>query len=169
MRRFFTKCLNALGLVNVPAYSGKMKFGPLPADVLEDMNKQRALVVELVSKHFPGKNLARSTEDFAILQAIVDKQLLTKRQTWELQALGVCFGDALTGHIPGLNWCLVTDEYGTDPTLRFKDTTTQFNALTMISKRVEDGREVDLAHIAQWLVDFIDKESSEFGRAPTTS
>ena len=113
-------------------------------------------------------NLVSSTEDFAILQAIVDKQLLTKRQTWELQALGVCFGDALTGHIPGLNWCLVTDEYGTDPTLRFKDTTTQFNALTMISKRVEDGREVDLAHIAQWLVDFIDKESSEFGRAPTT-
>lgn len=39
----------------------------------------------------------------------------------------------------------------------------------MISKRIENGREVDLAHIAQWLVDFIDEESSEFGRAPTTS
>lgn len=169
MRRFIFNILRALGLASPPAYSGKMKFGPIPVDVLDDMNKQRAFVAALVSKHFPGKHLVGSTEDFAILQAIVDKQLLTKRQTWELQALGVCFGDALTGHIPGLNWCLVTDEYGTDPTLRFKDTTTQFNALTMISKRVEDGREVDLAHIAQWLVDFIDKESSDFGRTQKTS
>ena len=164
MRKFITYCLNILGLGRAPAYSGKMKFGPIPEDVSDDMGKQRAFVGTLVSKHFPGRLLVKSNEDFAILQAIVDKQLLTKQQTWELQALGVCFGDALIDHIPGLNWSLVTDEYGTDPTLRFKETTTQFNALTMISKRVEDGREVDLAHMAQWLVDFIDKESSEFGQ-----
>ena len=111
--------------------SGKMKFGALPVDVSDDINKQRAFVAALVPKHCPGKQLASSKEYFAVLQAVVDKQLLTKRQTWEPQALGVCFGDALTGHIPGLNWCLVTDEYGTDPTLRFKDTSTRFNALTI--------------------------------------
>jgi len=165
MRKFITYCLNIFGLARAPAYSDKMKFGPIPEDVSDDMGKQRAFVGALVSKHFPGRLLAKSKEDFAILQAIVNKQLLTKQQTWELQALGVCFGDALIDHIPGLGWALVTDEYGTDPTLRFKDTTTHFNALTMISKRIEDGREVDLAHIAQWLVDFIDKESSEFGQA----
>jgi len=164
MLKFITYCLNALGLRSAHVYSGKMRFGPIPADVSNDMDRQRAVVAGLVSKHFPGKHLAGNKEDFEILQAIVDKQLLTKQQTWELQALGVCFGDALIDHIPGLNWSLVTDEYGTDPTLRFKETTTQFNALTMISKRVEDGREVDLVHIAQWLVDFIDKESSEFGQ-----
>jgi len=165
MRNFIYSCLKALGLASSPAYSGKMRFGPIPADVAKEMDRQRAVIAGLVSKHFPGQHLARSKQDFAILQAIVDKQLLTKQQTWEQQALGVCFGDALTDHIPGLSWALVTDEYGTDPTLRFKDTTTQFNALTMISKRVEDGREVDLAHIAQWLVDFIHKESPEFGQA----
>jgi hypothetical protein len=169
MRRFIANILKALGLTSNPAGSGKMKFRPIPVDVSDDMNRQRAFVAALVSKHFPGKQLASCKEDFAILQAIVDKQLLTKQQTWELQALGVCFGDALAGYIPGLGWSLVTDEYGTDPTLRFKDTTTQFNALTMISKRVENGSEVDLAHIAHWLVDFIDKQSSEFGSVPKAS
>jgi hypothetical protein len=169
MRQFIANILKALGLTSDPAESGKMKFGPIPVDVSDDMNRQRVFVAALVSKHLPGRQLTSCKEDFAILQAIVDKRLLTTQQTWELQALGVCFGDALVGYIPGLSWSLVTDEYGTDPTLRFKDTTTQFNALTMISKRVEDGSEVDLAHIAQWLVEFIAKESAEFGRAPTTS
>ena len=34
---------------------------------------------------------------------------------------------------------MITDEYGTDPTLRFKNTSTNINALTMISKRVLSG------------------------------
>jgi len=32
---------------------------------------------------------------------------------------------------------MVTDEFGTDATLRFKDTTLQVSALTMSSKRIE--------------------------------
>jgi hypothetical protein len=42
---------------------------------------------------------------------------------------------------------MVTDEYGTDPTLRFKNTTVQINALTMISKRIERGEEVNLTEL----------------------
>jgi hypothetical protein len=40
---------------------------------------------------------------------------------------------------------MVTDEYGTDPTLRYKNSSIQINALTMISKRVERGEEVNVA------------------------
>jgi hypothetical protein len=39
---------------------------------------------------------------------------------------------------------MVTDEFGTDPTLRFKETPVQINALTMISKRVERGETVSV-------------------------
>jgi hypothetical protein len=42
---------------------------------------------------------------------------------------------------------MVTDEYGTDPTLRFKNTTVQINALTMISKRVERDERVDVSEL----------------------
>jgi hypothetical protein len=44
---------------------------------------------------------------------------------------------------------MITDEFGTDPTLRFKKTTIQINTLTMISKRVERDEPVSV----QWLLD----------------
>jgi hypothetical protein len=165
MRKLIKTLLVAVGLLSAPAYAGQMKFAPIPVSIAAEMDKQRAYVSALVAKNLPGKRLKKSKEDFVILQAIVDMKLLNKQQTWELQALGVCFGDALVDYIPGLKWSLITDEYGTDPTLQFKDTTTQFNALTMLSKRIEDGRDIDVVHLAKWLVDFIKKESSGFGKS----
>ena len=44
---------------------------------------------------------------------------------------------------------MVTDEYGTDPTLRFKNTSVQINALTMISKRIEREESVNLGQLLQ--------------------
>ena len=59
-----------------------------------------------------------------------------------------CVRRVLASEFP-LRWVMVTDEFGTDLTLRFKQTTIQINALTMISKRVERGEPVNF----QWLVD----------------
>jgi hypothetical protein len=42
---------------------------------------------------------------------------------------------------------MITDEYGTDPTLRFKNTRVNINALTMISKQVEKGESVDVSEL----------------------
>ena len=58
--------------------------------------------------------------------------------------LGVVFGDVLASELP-LRWVMVTDEYGTAPTLRFKQTTVQVNALTTISKRIERDEPVNLS------------------------
>jgi hypothetical protein len=56
----------------------------------------------------------------------------------------------------------VTDEYGTDPTLRYESTSLQVNAMTMISKRIEDGEAVDVASLAAWLEDFIKSKAHEY-------
>lgn len=77
-----------------------------------------------------------------------------KDQTYELQSLGVVFGDVLVSELP-LRWVMVTDEFGTDPTLRLKNTTLQVNALTMISKRVERGERVDLADLLRFTREYI--------------
>ena len=42
---------------------------------------------------------------------------------------------------------MVTDEYRTDPTLRFKETALQINALSLISKRVERDEAVNLSEL----------------------
>lgn len=72
------------------------------------------------------------------------------------------FGDALTATIPGLAWCEVTDEYGTDPTLRFKETSIQINAPTMLSKRIEDGEQIDVADMAKLIHEFINKKHGDY-------
>ena len=46
-------------------------------------------------------------------------------------------------------YTLITDEYGTDPTLRFRNTSVNINALTMISKRVESGEPVDVSLLVE--------------------
>ena len=44
---------------------------------------------------------------------------------------------------------MITDEYGTNPTLRFKNTSINVNALTMISKRVERDERVDVFELVR--------------------
>jgi len=88
--------------------------------------------------------LTGSEDDLAVIQAIVDSGEVESEQTYELQSLGVAFGCVLVSAIDGLDWAIVHDEYGSDPTLRYRNTTLCVNVLTTISKRVEDGREVDV-------------------------
>jgi hypothetical protein len=63
----------------------------------------------------PGQKLAKTKADFAIIQKVIDLKIIPKSNAWELQSLGVVFGDALASTVPGLAWSEVTDEYGTDP------------------------------------------------------
>jgi len=84
--------------------------------------------------------------DLPVLQRLIDDKVFKKSQTYELQCLGVAFGDVLTSELP-LRWMMVTDEYGTDPTLRFKKTTFQINAPTMISKRLERDEHIDVSEL----------------------
>lgn len=49
----------------------------------------------------------------------------------------------------------LTDEYGTDPTLRYRETSLHINALTMLSKRIEDGEVIDVRAMAKWLANFV--------------
>ncbi len=130
---------------NAPASE---RFHPLPPEAIDHLNRQRAYVAQLVREHIPGAQLCGERSDLPIVQKVIDGHLVEPNQTWELQALGVAFGDALATMVDGLAWCEVSDNYGTDPTLRYRDTSFQVNALTMISKRIESGKPVDLERLA---------------------
>ena len=135
------------------------QFRPLPEASLAHMEKQRAFVVKFVSDHFASERITGTQKDFALLQKIVDSKTLKKTQTWELQSLGIIFGDALIRRIPGLHWMEVTDSYGTDPALLYKDTTIQLNPLTMLSKRIEDNKPVDIDDLVIAIEEYVQKEA----------
>jgi len=117
------------------------KFSELSKDDAAQLEQQRA-VVAAAAKRSGTASLIGTKSDLPVLRRLIDDKVFKKSQTYELQCLGVAFGDVLTSELP-LRWMMVTDEYGTDPTLRFKKTTVQINALTMISKRIERDEHVD--------------------------
>lgn len=112
------------------------------------LDRQRAIVAATAKRRYGTPGLARTVADLPVLQRLIDDDAFNKTQTYELQSLGIAFGDVLASELP-LRWVMVTDEYGTDPTLRYKDSLMNINALTMISKRVERGEGVNLAQLLE--------------------
>jgi len=114
------------------------KFSELVQEDIARLDRQRKLIAAVVRQGYAATALTKTTKDLPVLQKLLDDKVFDKSQAFELQSLGVAFGDVLTAEFP-LHWGMITDEYGTDPTLRLKGTSVNINALTMISKRVERG------------------------------
>lgn len=130
------------------------QFTELSAADRERLDRQRAIVAAEAKSRYGTPALTGTVSDLRVLQKLIDDMAFKKDQTYELQSLGVVFGDVLVSELP-LRWVMVTDEFGTDPTLRLKNTTLQVNALTMISKRVERGERVDLADLLRFTREYI--------------
>jgi hypothetical protein len=103
-------------------------------------------VAAAAKQRYGTRALTRTKRDLPVLQKLIDDKAFNKSQKYELQSLGAALGDVLASGLP-LRWVMVTDEYGTDATLRYKDTTVQINALTMISKRVERDEAVSVSEL----------------------
>src|SRR5215472_16573413 len=135
-------CSQQPGTVAMP------QFSELSDQDKSRLDAQRVLVAKAVRQRYGISALTQTAADLPALQRLIDDRAFNKSQTYELQSLGVAFGDVLSSELP-LRWVIVTDEYGTDPTLRFKSTTVQINALTMISKRIESDESVNLGQLLQ--------------------
>jgi hypothetical protein len=104
----------------------------------------QVLAVNALAESRLGRPVSNDESDLELLQEILDRGLLAPTQTYELQCLGIVFGKRLVDSIGGLDWCVIEDEYGTDPALRCAGSKTLLFPLTMISKRVERGEHVDV-------------------------
>jgi len=142
----------------------KFVYEALPAQVAAAMDEGRARIAALLAAHIPGARLIAAPADFSLLQQLLDLKLFSGERKDEARALGICFGDALAGQVRGLTWQLVTDEYGTDPTLRYLEYSLQVNTPDMLLKRVERGEEMDLRHMADWLENFLHEQAQEYRR-----
>jgi hypothetical protein len=102
------------------------------------LREQRAKVDELARRHVgtPLTGGASPADDLRILQEILDLEVLSRDQTWELQALGVALGDVMAEQL-GLTWVVVEDRLGRSRALRFRESQNLVFPVTMISKRVE--------------------------------
>jgi hypothetical protein len=129
-----------------PARSATPNFALLSSEDIARLEQQRAIVAAAAKQRYGTPGLTKTKADLPVLQRLVDDKVFARNQTYELQSLGVALGDVMASELP-LHWVMVTDKYGTDLTLRFKETTLQINALTMISKRLERDEAVNVARL----------------------
>jgi hypothetical protein len=118
------------------------KISAPTAEDLARIQAQTAVAARIAKAH-DGAVLRGTLADLDVLQSLVDGKVLARTQTYELQSLGIALGQVMVGN-SSLRWVTVEDEYGRDPALNVPGTSTLLFPLTMISKRVEDGRDVPI-------------------------
>lgn len=95
-----------------------------------------------------------------LLQTIIDAGWIEASEAVKLQCLGVTFGDALAQELE-LEWVMVEDEYGRDPAIRKPGTTVIAFPLTMISKRIERGEQVNVRELFDGVVDHLRRMAAD--------
>lgn len=115
---------------------------PLTDVDLKRLEEQRAVVTRYLDEDglekyqtAPGK--------LGTLRALLNAELFSPEQTYELQSMGIVLGDVFVQEM-GFHWIIVEDETGRDPAIKFQDTSVILFPLTMISKRIERGETVDV-------------------------
>ena len=93
----------------------------------------------------------------ALLDHIIRAGWIAKTETWKLQSLGITLGDIFVQDL-GLNWVTVEDEYGRDPAIQLPGTSILLFPLTLISKRIERGEDVDIRDLYAGLRQMISEQ-----------
>ena len=107
------------------------------------LREQRAVVEEYLGDENSRQNYQTAAGKLGTIRAFLQGGVFAANQTYELQCLGIILGDAFVQDM-GMEWVMVEDEYGRDPAVRLPNTTILLYPMTMISKRVERGENVDV-------------------------
>jgi Domain of unknown function (DUF3806) len=103
--------------------------------------RQLVYANELVERA-TGSPLLGEASDLALIHATLAAMVVAPEDTASLNALGLAFGQVLVRNNEFYDWCMVEDQFGRDPAIRYKETSLLVFPQTMISMRVENGQRV---------------------------
>ena len=109
----------------------------LTADDSKRLEDQRTIVTRYLTEQSKPE-FETASGKLGTLRALLEAEAFQPDQTYELQSMGVVFGDVFVQDM-GFSWVVVEDEYGRDPALKYRETSVILFPLTMISQRVERG------------------------------
>lgn len=121
---------------------------------LEFMAQQRTLLADIAARNLGRQFQGQRQRDLDLLQALLDKRLVRREQTRELQAMGVVMGDLLATELD-MHWVIYEDSVGRSRALRYKESDDFLFPMTMISRRREAGNHTTVAAIYQKAYDII--------------
>ena len=107
------------------------------------------------------KNYQTSAGKLGLLRTLLQQEVFKPDQTYELQCMGIVLGDVFVQEL-GMRWIIVSDdEYGVNPAIRLANTSIILYPLTMISKRVEHGEDVDIFDLFNGIAAQVDKMKAD--------
>jgi len=121
----------------------QQKISPLAEGDENSLRDQRAVVERYLGNEASKEKYKTGAGKLGTIRAILQAGVFKPNQTYELQCLGIVLGDVFVQEL-GMEWVMVEDQYGRDPAVRVPGTSIILYPLTMISKRVEQGEQVDV-------------------------
>ncbi|MFN7943389.1 MAG: DUF3806 domain-containing protein [Thermoanaerobaculia bacterium] len=115
----------------------------LSAGELEWLRETKQYMLDLLVEEFGHVEFSRSPEDLVPLQRWFDLYDPEPDQLLDLQGIGVVLGNTIAASST-FEWSFVSNEFGDMIALRNPESGFVLYPIGMISKRVEDGRQVDL-------------------------
>jgi Domain of unknown function (DUF3806) len=107
------------------------------------LQQQRAVVEKFLGDDASRQKYQKAEGKLGTIRAVLQANVFKPNQTYELQCLGIVLGDAFVQELK-MEWVMVEDHYGRDPAVRLPSTTIILFPLTMISKRIERGEQVEV-------------------------
>lgn len=143
--------LSGEGVVGTAAHNPPV-FRALSDAEQAQLERERLQVCQVAARELGLTQWSMDRSGLVQLQALMDRGLVLADDVLLAQGLGVVLGDALTCEMDDMDWYMVTDDWGTDPVVRYGNTTVQVGARDMVIKRLEDDRAVDLVQLFDGVV-----------------
>jgi len=107
------------------------------------LQRAESHLLTLLHTHYGNVSLTHSEPDLLIAQRLLDDGVVRKKDILEMQCLGVVLGNVFASNT-SMKWARVLNEYGDMLALHSDQIRFTLYPLTMISKRVEESRVVDM-------------------------
>lgn len=110
------------------------------------LDKQVARIDEIARTQL-GTQIRQNLDDLALLQRIIDQNLIPRQATQDLQAMGAVLGNVMIADIPALEWKVYEDALGRSRALCVKGARECLFPITMLSRRIETGLKPDVKKV----------------------
>ncbi|MCI5065386.1 DUF3806 domain-containing protein [bacterium] len=120
-----------------------MEVRELTPDERSRLREERDWIAKIIANIDNDLVLKETPEDIPILQSLLEIPPFASGAEGPLQALGTVFGTVIVRTL-GLEWVVITDNYGCDFAIKHPSETVMAFPRDMIVKRVEEGEEINL-------------------------
>lgn len=124
----------------------KKQIDPLTQGDINFMDKQRGRIDDLAKRYLGMRLRQEKVNDLEILQKLLDQKLVKHDDVELLQAMGMVMGDIYVQEL-GVHWVVYRDRLGRSRALQWSNNETLLFPVTMISRRVEAGIDVNVNEV----------------------